>query len=307
MHKKHLKIAHNNNKATHLGFTTIELSLGLAFISILLIMIAVITIHVTTTYQKGLTIRGINSMGRLLVDDLSRTIASAPTRSIADICRAEYASDKIQMQKCLDDGGRLYAYQQNYGSVKLRSTGAVLQNVPLNGVFCTGRHSYLWNTGYALNSEDYEILSGSPASYQGYPAEETSNFRLLKIEDNNRELCYQHTLMRTSAVPQYDFDHNNNRFVTKDSSFVELLDRSDERLSLYDFVIFPPVQHAVTLHAFYSGTFILATERGSVDITGIGEFCKSPPTDGLSTDFTYCAINKFNFAARSTGQNRKGE
>ena len=265
----------NQSPSIHRGFTLIELSLALAFISALMVVVTIITIHISTTYHKGLVIRSINSTGRSLVDDFSRTIAAAPTRSLADICRAEYASDRTQMQKCLDDNARIYVYQQNYGSVRLKSTGAVLHNVPLNGVFCTGRHSYIWNTGYALNDDDYEILSGSRANYDAFvngDRVDKNDFKLLKVEDNNRDLCYQHTYMRT-----------------------------------YDFVIFPPTQHAVTLHSFYSGTFVLGTERGSIDITGIGEFCKAPPSDGLSTDFTYCAINKFNFAARSTGQNRKGE
>ena len=289
------------------GFTLIELTLGLAFISALLVMVSIITIHITTTYQKGLTIRSVNSTGRLLVEDFSRTIASSPTRSLSDICRAEYAADRTEMQKCLDDNARIYTYQQNYGTVRLNSTGALLQNVPLSGVFCTGRHSYLWNTGYALNSNDYEIVSGSPATYRDGYGSENRDFRLLKIEDSSRELCYQHTLMRTASTARYEFDHSNSNYYMKESNTVELLKRSEESLALYDFVIFPLTQHSVTLHSFYSGTFILGTERGSVDITGVGEFCKAPPSEGFTTDFTYCAINKFNFAARSTGQNRKGE
>lgn len=211
------------------------------------------------------------------------------------------------MQKCLSDNARMYVYQQNYGTVRLRSNGSLLQNVPTNGVFCTGRHSYLWNTGYVLNSEDYELVSGAAATFNDGQSAEKKDFKLLKIEDSNRDLCYQHTLMHTTSTAQYDFDHTRNDFHLKGSISTELLEQSDDRLVLYDFVIFPVTQHSVTLHSFYSGTFILATERGSIDITGVGEFCKTPPTDGFSTDFTYCAINKFNFAARSTGQNRKGE
>ena len=91
------------------------------------------------------------------------------------------------MQKCLDDNARIYTYQQNYGSVRLKSTGAVLHNVPLNGVFCTGRHSYIWNTGYALNDDDYEILSGSRANYDAFvngDRVDKNDFKLLKVEDN---------------------------------------------------------------------------------------------------------------------------
>lgn len=305
MHKLFKKLLKKNRTAQ--GFTIMELSLGLAFVSALLIMVTAITLHISTTYHKGLVIRAVNSTGRLLVDDFSRTIAAAPARSLSDICRAEYASDRSEMQKCLSDNARMYVYQQNYGTVRLRSTGALLQNVPTNGVFCTGRHSYLWNTGYVLNSDDYELVSGSAATFNDGQNPDKKNFKLLKVEDNNRELCYQHSLMHTASTAQYDFDHARNDFHLKGSISTELLEQSDDRLVLYDFVIFPVTQHSTTLHSFYSGTFILATERGSIDITGVGEFCKAPPSDGFSTDFTYCAINKFNFAARSTGQNRKGE
>lgn len=310
-----MSIFKKNNKQSkdlnsHSGFTLIELSVGLAFVASLLIMVSIVTIHISTTYQKGLVVRSVNSTGRLIVDDLSRTIAAAPARSLSDICRTWYASDKNEMQKCLKDNARIFTYQQNYGSVRIKSTGTLLHNVPLNGVFCTGRHSYIWNTGYALNSEDYEITSGSRASYETATSEgmfSNDNFKLLKIEDSNRELCYQHSLSYTTGVPTYGYDHNKSSFYMKYANIIELLNKSDDRLVLYDFVIFPPTQHTVTLHSFYSGTFILGTERGSIDITGIGDFCKAPPSDGLTTDFTYCAINKFNFAARSTGQNRKGE
>ena len=104
-----------------------ELSLGLAFISSLLVMVSIISIHISTTYHKGLVIRAVNSTGRLLVDDLSRTIAAAPARALADICRAEYASDKAEMQKCLNDNARMYVYQQNYGTIKAKQT-AKLRN-----------------------------------------------------------------------------------------------------------------------------------------------------------------------------------
>ena len=282
-----LKQSPSQSPSIRRGFTLIELSLALAFISALMVVVTIITIHISTTYHKGLVIRSINSTGR-----------------------SEYASDRNQMQKCLDDNARIYTYQQNYGSVRLKSTGAVLHNVPLNGVFCTGRHSYIWNTGYALNDDDYEILSGSRANYDAFvngDRVDKNDFKLLKVEDNNRDLCYQHTYMRTDGTATYGYKPNENNYYMKDTIITELLDKTDDRLVLYDFVIFPPTQHAVTLHSFYSGTFVLGTERGSIDITGIGEFCKAPPSDGLSTDFTYCAINKFNFAARSTGQNRKGE
>ena len=59
--------------------------------------------------------------------------------------------------------------------------------------------------------------------------------------------------------------------------------------------------------------FILATYRGGVNIKSNGDFCEgSDSKDGTRdstdsdemtlNDFDYCAVNKFNFSARATGE-----
>ncbi len=52
--------------------------------------------------------------------------------------------------------------------------------------------------------------------------------------------------------------------------------------------IFPPTQHAVTLHLFYSGT-VLEPKVRSIDIP-VRYSCKAPPWWSIYW-FTYCAIN----------------
>ena len=79
-------------------------------------------------------------------------------------------------------------------------------------------------------------------------------------------------------------------------------------LALYDFKVFPPVRNESTKHIFYSATFILATLRGGVDIMASENYCTDRSLAGtLVTDFNYCAINKFNFSMRATGETKKGE
>jgi hypothetical protein len=101
----------------------------------------------------------------------------------------------------------------------------------------------------------------------------------------------------------YYYDDNNNYNITNGTPDVnyEMLDNSQNNLAIYDFTVFKPTIHKVTSAAFYSGTFILATLRGGIDINSTGEFCSDPP-DNLDTDFAYCAINKFNFAMRAAGE-----
>ena len=65
-----------------------------------------------------------------------------------------------------------------------------------------------------------------------------------------------------------------------------------------------------------SGTFILATLRGDIDIMRSGDYCSlgtqfedkngnmvgdTSSLNNLGSEFNYCAINKFNFAARTAG------
>ena len=86
----------------------------------------------------------------------------------------------------------------------------------------------------------------------------------------------------------------------------ELLDNSENNLALYDMSVFAPAVHKLTSSAYYSGTFILATLRGGININSTGEYCSDPP-DNLNTDFAYCAINKFNFAMQANGEKMNDE
>ena len=173
------------------GFTIIEVTISLIFISILLLSVIFVAVHLSSIYQKGNIMNAINSTSRLLVDDFQRGIATSPARSLSDICRVEYASNSNELNKCLQDQARLYVYQQNYGTIKAKQTGKILESVPLSGVFCSGRYTYLWNTGYVLNSIDYEIMSGSRATFSD-GSTEIDDYRLIKIEDSDRTICRSH-------------------------------------------------------------------------------------------------------------------
>ena len=72
-----------NNKK---GFTMVELSLALIFVSIILITIAWLTIHITSVYEKGLAMKAVNSTAKELIDDFSRAIATSPARTVQSLC-----------------------------------------------------------------------------------------------------------------------------------------------------------------------------------------------------------------------------
>ena len=60
------------------GFTMVEVMIAMAFVAVLLITIAIVTTNIVAIYQKGLTLKAVNSVGRGLVDELTASINTAP-------------------------------------------------------------------------------------------------------------------------------------------------------------------------------------------------------------------------------------
>src|SRR5574344_143215 len=280
------------------GFTLIELTLAVSFIATLMVMISVVTMHITEVYQKGLSMTAVNSTGKQLADDFMRSIHNTPIRSLTSYCGKYSGTVK---EECVSDNARKFVYQEKYGTVKINGED---KSVPIYGAFCTGRYSYVWNTGYALNSKIIDDDSsdgtidatfvdgtGKRAVKKSASGELNADFRLVKVLDSTRQVCTEHM---TSGSYGFDDDSTYN-FESLDET--DLLADSEDDLVLYDMTVYKPAEHHVTHHAYYAGTFILATLHGNVDITGSGEFCTDAP-DGLATDFNYCEINKFSYGTQ---------
>lgn len=92
------------------GFTIIELMLAMGFISLLMLAIAMLTIHISTIYNQGITLREVNQAGIAVSEDLQRTISSA----------SPFIVDEA------DESSRYI-------------------NKPSGGRLCVGNHSYVWN------------------------------------------------------------------------------------------------------------------------------------------------------------------
>ena len=297
-------------KSTRSAFTIIEISLAMAFLATLLVTIALLTMNMIALYQKGLSIKSISGAGRALIDDFSRSIAVSPANDALNLCSAEKLHSDSAINRCRRDRAYKFTFRQAYQNIQLPDAASP-QKLPIHGVFCTGQYSYLWNTGYALNpklvasGQDYRATFSYKLSQSGNTAvtKEIKNFRLLKIPDGSRQLCSAHTDSDYNTPPSSNHYNlaNTTNTLTLSKAPVEQLAEDTKGLALYDFRVFPPTQHQISRHSFYSGTFILATIAGGVDITGAGDYCQDAP-DGLNTDFAYCAINKFNFAMRATGE-----
>ncbi len=97
------------------GFTLIELSLVMAFFSILLMAVLMLTIHVGKLYAKGVTNKSLNAVGRDISDMIRRDFA---------------ASDPTRIDPTVFEGG---------------PAGKT------HGRICLGSVSYVWNTTGLLN------------------------------------------------------------------------------------------------------------------------------------------------------------
>jgi len=101
------------------GFTLIELSIGLAFISILLISITTSTIQLGNSYNRGITMKTVSQAGRSIIADLQ-----------SEFRAVEPISAQIQ--------GSDYVLIPNTSN-------------PTGGRLCLGSYSYIWN--YATTSK----------------------------------------------------------------------------------------------------------------------------------------------------------
>lgn len=287
----------SNKNIRKKGFTLIELTLALAFISVMLIMVAVLIMQMTTIYQKTLTIKSVNATGREIIDDISRRISESTLISTRYYC--SQTVDEGHQKECMDDNAYKYIYHQN-SSKNFRVRGKEPeQALPTNGTFCTGLYSYIWNTGYVLNPEnEYSDNYRAKIKYNnGEGTVESDTFRLVRVFDSAGSVCKANLNAAT-----YAFDETiNNPTYNLPEEPVELITNSESDLAIYDMMVFHPARHAYSGQAFYSGFFILATLQGEVDINASSDYCKSPPSN-LITEFTYCAINKFNFASQATGE-----
>ena len=99
------------------GFTMIELMLAMAFVSVLLLAIAMLTVHISNIYNKGITLQAVNQAGQAVTTDMQRTLGSSTPFALNTTPPAPHLVDGTY-------GGRL----------------------------CLGSVSYVWNYATAFQS-----------------------------------------------------------------------------------------------------------------------------------------------------------
>lgn len=297
---------------TKSGFTIVEVTLAMAFIGALLLAIAMILTNILSLYQKGLVVKSVSSVGRGLVSELTTGINAAPSIDSTSLCNT-LASDPAE---CLKNGAFQFIFQ-SYSDVAEHSASSdqyqdTDQNVQYYGALCTGNYTYMWNTWRALDPDNHNANRQLKLTYLNTKGQQATsdNFKMIRFKDRNYRTC------SAIANNKTDFENYGRVDITElpngapyviEQPEEGFLDSTDVDLYLYELTVFPISQDIVTLRAFFSGTFILATNRGDVNILRSGEYCNTNNPLGtgtifdLGSEFNYCAINKFNFAARTAG------
>ena len=331
-------------KASREGFTLVELSLAMVFISLLSLAIVLIIINTISSYRRGITLSAVNSGGSQLVDDFRVAIQNSSASSIDTICASHYQNNRTgssgdQAETRCKNNGAEYFFSITYrnGSVRLSGASSDQTDIPLFGAFCTGTYSYIWNSGYFFSdgvtvsvngdvvNDDYTIGNGSakrkwfmgsnPAGsarvwYRDSADHlvDVAGFRLLKIKDESRQICVSKaTHGNASNYDPYSGDKINVFDITFERGQavleepVDLLASGDTNdLALYSLDINIPAESVSGANLFYAGSFILGTTTGGPDVKSSNDVC-AVPSDAVDSNFDYCAINKFNFAAQAVG------
>ena len=289
------------------GFTLVELSLSIAFIAILSITVALIINDAISTYRRGLTLNQINTTGMDLVDDIRATVQNSSPRAVVEKCTAKYG-DLAERNKCIDNKAQRFVVVRRLAKVDTDKDGTLNNNVPVFGAFCTGAYSYVWNSGYFYAGDDVMMESGIDEAEIRYKDKSGADvtekdFRLIKIQDKERAVCAStvRSVYNKDVVIGNVFDIRSDyeKVLEEPEILLAAGDDTVNSLALYDLTVATPATNGANNSMFYSMSFILGTIQGGINVMSSGNFCAAPGE--YDSNFDYCAINKFNFAAQANG------
>ena len=313
-------------RSRHKGFTLIEISLSLVFVTILALAITLIISNTIGAYQRGLTLNQVNTVGMALADDFRAALQNSSAKTLTSTCAIVYKSP-TERANCEADEAFYFVTVTKYASMNIKKNGGTSKNyshVPIYGAFCTGSYSYIWNTGY-FDSPDAEFsVKSNGWAKLVYKKDDGSletigggakSFKLLKVRDTTRAVCiaainpnYDSTETESRKYELPDGGISNVFDISKigDGTLLEapeylISDNIDGKLALYELSITRPALSVEDNSLFYAGSFILGTVGGGIDIMAKGKTCAAP-NDYDVENFDYCAINKFNFAVQASGE-----
>jgi type II secretory pathway pseudopilin PulG len=150
------------------GFTMVELTLAMAFVAVLMLVIASTVIQIGNIYNKGVTMKAVEQAGRLITADIRQTISQGSAVSLNEDC--------------------VYHTINTAGTIGTVNCENAPPSNTRGGRLCTGTYTYVWNYGRAINSTTEPL----PNRYSD-PVEQ-EKIRLIKIRDTDSYFCAQPTI-----------------------------------------------------------------------------------------------------------------
>lgn len=291
------------------GFTLIELSFSLVFISILSLAVVFVIVSTIKTYSRGIVLNKVNTVGMELVDDMRMAAQSSPKENFEGKCEKVFSSNsdtgKKNLDDCKKDSGRKFVSVARVADVEIKGRGVVVKKAPIFGAFCTGEYSYIWNSGYFMAEDSYSVADGEKAKLtyrkDGKKIVKVEDFRLLKVHDRERAVCISSVVKSGYGGSISDsFDISGDEYSVVDEEPIELLSafHSDNNLVLYNLESGAPAEDSGGA-LLYVVSFILGSVQGGINISSTDNYCATLGEEAENLDF--CSVNRFNFAAMATG------
>lgn len=309
------------------GFTLTELAVAIAFISILLLTIATVTLNMVRTYHKGNTMKEINTVGLELISEFTDAISASSNFNYKSYC--SLFTGVAARTDCEGDKGQKFIFQEKAMDINIKNTGTTILGAQQYGIFCTGKYTYVWNTGYTMGSSDGEhskssdlYIDTSGASVpnfsdlginkDGAGNKEFSNFRLRKYQDQTRSMCvdafytkdsnHDRTLQdnyNSGSIDNIDFSSQSKSNFGSHLISDELIKTQD--LAIFSLKVNKPIVEEVSSNSLYTVHLTLGSISGGIDTSSDDPSCNM--NTNSSYDIEYCATNKFNFTAQTKGSN----
>ncbi|MDO5475445.1 MAG: hypothetical protein Q4F61_03655, partial [Candidatus Saccharibacteria bacterium] len=101
------------------GFTLLELTISMLFVSLLSISIVVVINNVIMSYQRGAVLSRLDSVGNSIVDDMRS--------AVQDALNTTRLGENISITKTTQT---------------MKINGEDQNNIPIYGIFCSGSYTY---------------------------------------------------------------------------------------------------------------------------------------------------------------------
>ena len=161
------------------GFTIIELSLAMTFVTVLLLAIVLTAMQAGRIYNKGLVLESVNQAGRDIGDTIRRDFLDANAAEIRG--RMDASNDAVLLLK----------------------EGSSLRS----GRFCLGNYSYLWNAPDVFRTAS-PVTDGQIVRSGG------NKVNFVRVPDSGATLCTTTTpFLTTVSSPVHLLDTKGNKGV----------------------------------------------------------------------------------------------